>query len=92
MVYEGSIHNSNGQTVSIEGRFLKSGQVPGKAAQLSSSAERAELGPLSETLSWAGSDLKTRQLVSSVQQIYKSLVKSMKTEIKDITWALERLC
>ena len=51
MVYEGSIHNSNGQTVLIEGRFLKSGQVPAKPAQLSSSTERAELGPLSETLS-----------------------------------------
>ena len=80
MVYEGSIFNSNGQTPLIEGKFLKSGQVPAKPAQLSSSAERVELGPLSKTLSWAGSDLKTpelswaRQLSSANLQIWSDRI------------------
>jgi len=38
MVDVGVIRNFNGQTVFIDGRFLTSGKVPAKSAQLSSSA------------------------------------------------------
>ena len=50
-------------------KFFSELSLTTQLAQLASLAELAELGPLSESRSLAGFDLKKAELISSAQQI-----------------------